>query len=81
MALHLKMSCFFVEIIGVFGLKMPKTGKSAEILLNMGFLTNAGTKPATQNGYLRPANKRSYQNIFLFKEHNLYDTRINYEIR
>jgi len=32
MALHLKMSCFFVEIISVFGLKMPKTGKSAEIL-------------------------------------------------
>jgi hypothetical protein len=29
----------------------------------------------------RPANKCSYQNIFLFKEHNLYNTGINYEIR
>jgi len=27
---------FFIEIIGIFGLKMPKTGKLAEILLNMG---------------------------------------------
>jgi hypothetical protein len=27
MALHMKMSCFFLEIISVFGLKMPKTGK------------------------------------------------------
>jgi len=26
----------FIEIISVFGLKMPKTGKFAEILLNMG---------------------------------------------
>jgi len=27
---------FFVEIISVLGLKMPKIGKLAEILLNMG---------------------------------------------
>ncbi len=27
---------FFVEIIGVLGLKMPKIGNLAEILLNMG---------------------------------------------
>jgi hypothetical protein len=30
---------------------------------------------------LRPANKCPCRNIFLFKEHNLYDTGINYEIR
>jgi len=36
MALHIKMSCFFLEIISVFALKMPKTEKSAEILLNLG---------------------------------------------
>jgi len=36
MALHLEMSCFFLEIISVFGLKMLKTEKSAEILLNLG---------------------------------------------
>jgi hypothetical protein len=40
-----------------------------------------GDKFRNPNVAFRPANKCSYQNIFLSKEHNLYNTGINYEIR